>query len=516
MSEKIYALLLRLFPSHFRERYGAEALQLFRDRIHHETGLFPRLRLWFDLFTDLALSLPREYRYAQASLAPAAPAAALPAGLSPSFFVLAEKSPRPGALAIGGILSVSAILAFSALSRVSTHKPRRDASRETYRARSAPSSSYTQRAPQDASAPPAPGAASQSAAARSSAGETAGAKSPSAPGTSQSSMLPFDNDSNSSEAVSEPRDNGNVRRVPGASKSVLAAAHHRTVAAAIANLNRYYVDRALALQMSAALEAHEKNGDNDAAATGAAFAAQLTKQMRDVSHDLHVDLIYSEEPLPDPVAAPSSAELARYRAAMEQSNCTFEKVALLPHNIGYLKLNSFPDRAVCESTAKAAMGELNNADAIIFDLRDNRGGEPAMVMLLAAYLFDHPEYMYNPRENTSPRSWTQSPVPGNKLADKSVYVLTSRSTWSAAEHFSYDLKMLKRATIVGETTGGAAHSGVFHRLDEHFGMGIPEAKPINPFSDADWAVVGVAPDVSVPAEQALHTALQLAQRQVRK
>ena len=30
----------------------------------------------------------------------------------------------------------------------------------------------------------------------------------------------------------------------------------------------------------------------------------------------------------------------------------------------------------------------------------------------------------------------------------------------------------------------AAHAGVFHRIDDHFGMGIPEEKTINPFGKA--------------------------------
>lgn len=201
---------------------------------------------------------------------------------------------------------------------------------------------------------------------------------------------------------------------------------------------------------------------------------------------------------------------------MEGNNCTFEKVEILPHNIGYLKLNSFPDASVCEATARATMNRLNGVDAIIFDLRDNRGGEPDMIMLMAAYLFDHPEYMYNPRENTTERSWTQSPVPGNRLADKPAYLLTSTSTASGAEHFSYDLKMLKRATLVGETTAGAAHSGVWHRIDDHFGMGITETKPINPFSKTDWAVVGVEPDVKVRAVDALKKAEELALSKLQK
>jgi hypothetical protein len=32
MSEKLYCLLLRLYPSRFRTRYGDEALQVFRER----------------------------------------------------------------------------------------------------------------------------------------------------------------------------------------------------------------------------------------------------------------------------------------------------------------------------------------------------------------------------------------------------------------------------------------------------------------------------------------------------
>jgi C-terminal processing protease CtpA/Prc len=238
--------------------------------------------------------------------------------------------------------------------------------------------------------------------------------------------------------------------------------------------------------------------------------------MRDVSHDMHLELVYSQDPLPRQPTGQTPEDIARYREAMEQKNCTFEKVEILPHNIGYLKLNSFPDPSVCRTTAMAAMTSLNHADAIIFDLRDNRGGMPDMVALMASYLFDHPEYLYNPRENTTQKSWTLSPVPGNRLADKPVYVLTSARTFSGAEQFCYDLKMLKRATLIGETTGGAAHAGVWHRIDDHFGMGIPETKPINPFSKTDWAETGVEPDVKVNAADALQTAEKLAETKLRK
>jgi len=196
---------------------------------------------------------------------------------------------------------------------------------------------------------------------------------------------------------------------------------------------------------------------------------------------------------------------------VERENCTFKKVEILPHNIGYLKLTAFPDPSICRATATAAMASLNHADAIIFDLRDNRGGYSSMVSLLAAYLFDHPEYMYDPRVTPTSESWTLWPVAGNKLADKPAFVLTSASTISAAEQFCYDLKMLKRVTLVGETTRGSAHAGVFHRIDDHFGMGIPVVLAVNPFSSSDWEGTGVEPDVKVKAAQALETAQKLAE-----
>jgi C-terminal processing protease CtpA/Prc len=77
--------------------------------------------------------------------------------------------------------------------------------------------------------------------------------------------------------------------------------------------------------------------------------------------------------------------------------------------------------------------------------------------------------------------------------------------------------MLKRATVVGETTGGAAHAGVFYRVDEHFGVGIPESKITNPYGTPDWAGVGVEPDVKVKAADALEAAEKLAaKRDVRR
>lgn len=89
-------------------------------------------------------------------------------------------------------------------------------------------------------------------------------------------------------------------------------------------------------------------------------------------------------------------------------------------------------------------------------------------------------------------------------------MLTSKSTFSGAEEFTYNLKNLKRATIVGETTGGGAHPLSGHRIDDHFMIGVPFARAVNPISKTNWEGIGVEPDVPVNASEALDKAEELA------
>ena len=106
MSEKLYALLFRLYPSQFRHAYQEEAIQLFRDRSREERGLLPTLRLWVDLLADLIVSLPREYRRARTMVGASSPQSL--EGV-PSFYLLEDGSPRLGAFLFGGVLSLAIV-----------------------------------------------------------------------------------------------------------------------------------------------------------------------------------------------------------------------------------------------------------------------------------------------------------------------------------------------------------------------------------------------------------------------
>src|SRR5262249_44829150 len=102
--------------------------------------------------------------------------------------------------------------------------------------------------------------------------------------------------------------------------------------------------------------------------------------------------------------------------------------------------------------------------------------------------------------------WTSPHVAGKRYADKEVYLLTSKRTFSAAEEFAYNLQTLKRVTIVGEMTGGGARPGGTRPIDDHFVIWVPSGRAVNPHTKTNWEGTGVKPDVEVPAESALKTA----------
>lgn len=298
------------------------------------------------------------------------------------------------------------------------------------------------------------------------------------------------------------------------------AERSRIVDAVIANLTKLYIYPETAAKMNAYLQARLEHGDYDDITAGAVFADALTRDLRAVSKDrhLHVDYTPFEQPERAPHAQPGPGDLARMRHQLEADNCGFEKVDILPRNIGYLKFNMFGPPQICGPTASAAMQVLAHTSALIIDLRENGGGDPAMVQFIVSYLFDTHEHindLYNRSDNETTQYWTLPWVPGDRLATQPVYVLTSHNTFSGAEEFTYDLKNLKRATIVGETTGGGAHPVRGVPLDPHFDMAVAVARPINPVTKTDWEGTGVAPDYKTSRDEALPAAIKLAEEKLR-
>lgn len=256
------------------------------------------------------------------------------------------------------------------------------------------------------------------------------------------------------------------------------------------------------------IESRLATGAYESAAVAPALADVLTRDLREITRDKHLNV--SLQP-PAIQATRDDAETRRlqFERQVRRENCGFAKVELLPGNVGNLQFNVFGSPVLCGETAVAAMAFLANADAIVIDLRQNGGGDPSMVQLLSTYFFDQPTHLnslYWREGDRTEQYWTLPHVSGRRMPKTPLWILTSERTFSGAEEFSYNMRMLERARIVGETTGGGANPGDFMDLPGGFGVFMPTGRAINPISRTNWEGTGVEPHVKVAAADALEIA----------
>jgi C-terminal processing protease CtpA/Prc len=295
-----------------------------------------------------------------------------------------------------------------------------------------------------------------------------------------------------------------------------AATRTQVIDTILKRLNESYVFPDVAKKMDQSIRERVANKEYDQIASARQFAVKLTSDLQAISSDKHLRVRYSHESLParPERGEPTAEEREQRRRELSWMNHGFVKVERLRGNLGYLEFTNFMDPELGADTVAAAMNFINSTDALIIDLRGNGGGSPQMVALICSYLFGpepvHLNDLYWREGNRTDEFWTRKEVAGKRYLNKDVYVLTSKRTFSGAEEFSYNLKNLKRATIVGETTGGGAHPGGGFRISDHFGMFIPTGRAISPITKTNWEGTGVMPDVGVPSDQALATARLMA------
>lgn len=297
-------------------------------------------------------------------------------------------------------------------------------------------------------------------------------------------------------------------------KTVIVAALNRTLAA-----NYAFPD--IARKIAPILEAHLKNGDYDAATTEDALARRLTDDLVTISGDLHffvgVDPAFvadvRAEADPTRKAAIRQAELAK----QEASNFGFDEVRRLAGNIGYIRFSYFADPELAYDAAAAAMRFIGHSDAVIIDLRYNNGGYLEMAQFLASYFFSSEkdqllfDYYYNDDgKRTARGQWVLPGLPGKRMVDTPVYILTGSTSFSSAEWFAYTMKKLGRATLIGERTAGGAHPVARKPVTDDIFVQVPIGQIRDPVDHGDFEGTGVEPDRQSPSIQALPLAHRLA------
>ncbi|MFE7584915.1 S41 family peptidase [Streptomyces gardneri] len=272
-----------------------------------------------------------------------------------------------------------------------------------------------------------------------------------------------------------------------------------------------YVFPEIAEQVAGLLQQRLAEGAYDV--DGAEELARLvTADLQSVNGDRHLRLKHHADPVSPKQGA---ASLDAMRRDFDTSLGGAPRLQLLDGGIAVVELAPmlFPLEWAAEPLS-AALTLASRAQALIVDLRANRGGDPDTVAFVCSYLLDqrtHLNTMHWRNGERSEQSWSLPHVPGARFGgSKPLYVLTSDSTFSAAEELAYNLQQLGRATVVGERTRGGAHPCKGWTVHPHLEATIPMGRAINPVSHTNWEGTGVQPDIPCATTDALDHAHALA------
>lgn len=293
-----------------------------------------------------------------------------------------------------------------------------------------------------------------------------------------------------------------------------ATASPRVVVGEIAEAIRQgYFDPTQAEVIAAAIVAEAAAGHYDALTDPRDLQEALTQRLK--PYDRHFNVTAPLPPSDAPPEIRPSLRPVPFNIGVARRGQGFRSVEILPGNIALIDMRMFVhfegDNDASRRQADAVLQFVSTADAVIFDQRGNGGGSPNMVGYLVSAFVERGPDIYNTfhtREGTeseAPTEYYPRPRP-----DVPLYVLTSARSGSAAEAFAYTLQAVGRATLVGETTAGAANPGGPAITPSGYRVFVSDGTPVNPITRSNWEGVGVKPDVAVPAAEALDFAWKVA------
>lgn len=262
-----------------------------------------------------------------------------------------------------------------------------------------------------------------------------------------------------------------------------------------------YIDLEVAHRMVAEIKSNSRKYKSITSSTE--FSKVLTRDLQKVSKDLHLKVNFepkriaqSKRVMPKEMQQKRNQMMAM---RMAEVNFGFIETKVLNGNIGYINLRMFADIKYAKETAIAAMSFLKNTNAIIIDLRNNGGGVPNMMQLLASYFTDQKPVLlsnfYERKTNNKTQLFTFENIAGKRMTNTPLYILTSKRTFSAAEAFAYTLKHLDKAIIVGEKTRGGANRTKRVNLNDDFTISVPYIEATHPVTKTNWEGKGVQPNI---------------------
>jgi hypothetical protein len=292
----------------------------------------------------------------------------------------------------------------------------------------------------------------------------------------------------------------------------------------IADLVRdHYVYKDKAVEIAAEIRALKADPAVTAITEERQLASFLTAKL--LPHDRHFGVSWHPV-VANPAASAPPDDQSGVDTVLRQANYGFDEVKRLPGNIGYVRMSFFADfdttltgdkTPAARKVAEAVLAFLAGSDAVIFDLRRNGGGSPAMIDLLLSGFFDGKVLLnrFYEREGDKTEDFTTlANYSGPRRATVPLYILIGGGTASAAEEFAYDVKTQKRGVLVGEASYGGANPGSEREAGGGFTIFVSYGAAINPITNTNWEGVGVQPDIAAPAEESFTRAYREALKTV--
>jgi C-terminal processing protease CtpA/Prc len=279
----------------------------------------------------------------------------------------------------------------------------------------------------------------------------------------------------------------------------------------IRRLEAHYVFPDVATKLAEVLL--QRLGDGAYSGLGdAEFATLVTADLQSVNGDKHLRLRHHLEPVAEDGDAAMNSDAYRIEAELEGFGIA--QVRRLPGNVGYLDTTLLYPPELAGPAIAAAMTLLAPADALLLDVRRNRGGTPGTSALLQTYLVDEQTHyldIYEREGHRTTQMWTLPYVPGLRFGGtKPVWVLTGPKTFSGGEDLAFSLQQQGRAKTVGEATRGGAHPREQYKVDTYLDVTVSIARSLHPETGENWEGTGVRPDLPVDAGKAFDTAYELA------
>ncbi len=279
-------------------------------------------------------------------------------------------------------------------------------------------------------------------------------------------------------------------------------------------MNDYYVFPEVAKETEIHLRKQMESGYFDKVTSTETLAELLTKSVQEINKDKHMKVRKTPDFDAEPMTPERMIEEKLHGLnRMRSYNAGFNTVKVLEGNIGYIDIRGFAYFHEGSKAADAYMQLVANTDAIIIDLSKNGGGDPEMVQYLCSYFFEggvHLNSLYFREGDRTMDFHTLDEVGGKKMIDIPLFVMTAERTFSGAEEFSYNMQTQKRATLIGQTTGGGANPGRMRSINEDLAVFIPNGKAINPITKTNWEGTGVIPEIKTELDSSFAKAHKLA------